>query len=204
MLFRSDVYRQLGASLTGVAGWLLSLGYVLRKSAPILLPVGVVLCVAGIWGSRALSGKLCRSGVFAAVDTARLTQVLSMTLRSGLDSERGMELALKLAEEGTPFRKQCEDCLERLRGGDMLPEALRESGLLSAADCRLLEAGFRGGCSDEVMKQLAERTQERSEEGLERWLSRIEPVLVLLGSGLVGAILLSVLLPLTRIMAAIG
>jgi type II secretory pathway component PulF len=54
------------------------------------------------------------------------------------------------------------------------------------------------------MTQLAERIQVRSEEELERKLNRIEPALVLVGSGLVGMILLSVLLPLTRIMAAIG
>jgi hypothetical protein len=56
----------------------------------------------------------------------------------------------------------------------------------------------------EVMTQLAERIQVRSEEELERKVNRIEPALVLVGSGLVGMILLSVLLPLTRIMAAIG
>ena len=147
---------------------------------------------------------LRRVGIFDCVDTARLTQVLSMAMRSGLDPERAMELTLALGEEGSSFRRNCEDCLERLRRGETLAEALRECGLLSAADCRLLEAGRRSGCADEVMKQLAGRAGERSEAQLERWLSRVEPALVLAGSGLVGVILLSVLLPLTRIMAAIG
>ena len=54
------------------------------------------------------------------------------------------------------------------------------------------------------MQRLAQRTQEESQRRLEQWLDRIEPALVLAGSILVGTILLCVLLPLTRIMAAIG
>ena len=204
-----DVYRQLGASLTGVAGWLLSLGQLLRERAGVILVVGAALCVGGIRLCRktkvwSLLRRIGSSGMFDAVDAARLTRVLSMAMQSGLDTERSMELTLTLGEADSPLRRRSEDCLSRLRGGESLPGALRESGLLPAADCRLLEAGYRSGCSDEVMRQLADRTRERSEEQLERWLSRIEPTLVLLGSGLVGVILLSVLLPLTRIMAAIG
>ena len=205
-----DVYRQLGASLTGIAGSMLQLGRFLREGALLLLPAGAALCGVGLWLGRSARGRavlsrgMRRMGMFAAVDAARLTQILSMALRSGLDSERAMELALTLGEEHTPFRRSCEGCLGRLREGETLPNALRESGLLRAADCRLLEAGERSGCSDEVMKQLAQRAAERSESQLEGWLSRVEPALVLTGSALVGVILLSVLLPLTRIMAAIG
>ena len=205
-----DVYRQIGASLTGVAGWLLSVGKLLRERAVVALPVGAALCAGMAWFVRSAKGRellvngLRHNGACSTIDTARLTQVLSMALRSGLDEMRSMELALSLGKKETAFRRCCEDCLAKLREGEALPAALLNSGLMPAADCRLLEAGFRGGCSDEVMTQLAERIQVRSEEELERKLNRIEPALVLVGSGLVGMILLSVLLPLTHIMAAIG
>ena len=81
---------------------------------------------------------------------------------------------------------------------------MKESGLLPAAQCRLLELGQRSGAGDAAMEKLARDLQEESEAALEEKVSRIEPALVLVCSVLVGMILLSVMLPLMNIMAAIG
>jgi type IV pilus assembly protein PilC len=54
------------------------------------------------------------------------------------------------------------------------------------------------------MEEVARRLTEEGEQALEEKLSRVEPALVLVTSLLVGAILLSVMLPLMNIMTAIG
>ncbi len=205
-----DVYRQLGTSLTGVAGLLLTVGRAIRAGAPVLLPLLGLAALGLGWlfcterGRDRLLAFAARRGWFAHADAARLTQVLTMALNSGMDGEQAMGLALPLAEEGSVFRKQCETCLARLRGADPLPRALEQSGLLPAADCRLLEAGFRGGCADTVMVRVAGQVQERSEAAIRRRLERLEPTLVVAAALLIGLVLLSVLLPLTAVMAAIG
>ena len=76
--------------------------------------------------------------------------------------------------------------------------------LLPFTACRLLALGVRGGASDTVMAEIAARLSRDSDDALERQTARIEPALVLATSLLVGAILLTVMLPLTHIMAAIG
>ena len=78
------------------------------------------------------------------------------------------------------------------------------SGLLPAAQCRLLELGQRSGTSDAAMEKIARDLGEESEAALENAVSRVEPALVLICSLLVGLILLSVMLPLMHIMSAIG
>jgi type IV pilus assembly protein PilC len=55
-----------------------------------------------------------------------------------------------------------------------------------------------------VAADIAQRQLEDSENGLEQAVGRLEPTLVVLACLLVGAILLSVMLPLSRIMTAIG
>ncbi len=205
-----DVYRQLGASLTGVAGVLLAMGRGIRAAAPVLLPLMALACAGGFWlfctqkGQQRLFAGLSRRGMFPQADAARLTQLLSMALNSGLGEEQAMTLAVGLGAEGAPFRKNCEACLTLLAEGAPLPRALEQADLLPAADCRLLEAGYRSGCADTVMTRLALRIGERSEAAAARRLERIEPALVLTAALLVGLVLLSVLLPLTAIMAAIG
>jgi len=54
------------------------------------------------------------------------------------------------------------------------------------------------------MEKLAQDLSEESQAALEDQVSRVEPALVLVCSILVGMILLSVMLPLMNIMAAIG
>ena len=54
------------------------------------------------------------------------------------------------------------------------------------------------------MEEVARRLGEESEYALEARVAQVEPALVLVTSLLVGAILLSVMLPLMNIMAAIG
>ena len=54
------------------------------------------------------------------------------------------------------------------------------------------------------MEQISARLLEDSECALEEALGRIEPTLVVVMSGMVGVILLSVMLPLMHIMAGIG
>jgi len=204
-----EVYRQLGSSLTGIAGGLLALGRLMGKYGVVIL----VLLGLGTAGLAALSRrKGVKAGVLYRLDggwrgdltRSRLAGVLAMGLRSGLDGERALLLAEGLAGEDAELARRWRHCLDRLRGQDSLPAALRESGLLPAAECRLLEAGVHSGCVDAVMEKVAARMRERGQAQLEQRLGRIEPALVLTAAALVGSILLCVLLPLTRIMAAIG
>ncbi len=205
-----EVYRQLGTSLTGVAGLLLRVGLAIRKSAPVLLPLLALLC-AGLYGAfRSERGRarlvalLEKGGAFARADAARLTQVLALALRSGLSGEQAMELAQGLGAEGSELQRKCQVALEALRGAETLPRALETCGLLPAAECRLLEAGLQSGCPDTVMTRIARRVQEGSEAAMDARLDRIEPALVLAAGLLVGLILLSVLLPLTGMLASLG
>lgn len=204
-----DVYRQLGSSLTGIAGGLLALGGLLRRFGPVLLLLLALGAAGFVWLSRSRgAGRLVLAGLGGRwrelLSAAGVAGVLTMGLRSGLDPESAMELVSGLAGEDAGLARRCDDCMARLRGQESLPSALRESGLLPAAECRLLEAGMRSGCADTVMAQIARRLRERGQAELEVRLGRIEPALVLTASVLVGAVLLCVLLPLTRIMAAIG
>ena len=57
---------------------------------------------------------------------------------------------------------------------------------------------------DKAIAQIAERLSEEGDAALEQRMAQIEPTLVVMASVLVGAILLSVMLPLMNIMTAIG
>ncbi len=210
----NDVYAQLGSRLTGVAGGLLALGSVLRKIMPVLCVVLGLLVVfavlmAALPAFRESLTNFWRKnrgdkGVSPKINEARFAQALSMALSSGLTADEAVMLAAALSEGAPAFQARCESCRKSMQAGESLSAALRESGLLPRSECRLLEAGVRGGNGESVMEQIAARLLEESEGALEAQVGRIEPTLVVVMSVLVGVILLSVMLPLMHIMTGIG
>ena len=128
-----------------------------------------------------------------------------MALTSGMTDPEAAALAGKLAEGEAPaFGARCACCQKALDEGQSLPRVLRDNGFLSPSDCRLLEAGIHSGKGELALQQIARRLLERSREALQQQAGRIEPVLVAVSCGLIGAVVLSVMLPLMHIMSAIG
>lgn len=210
----NDVYAQMGSSLSGLAGSLLGIGMALKNAMPVLCAVLLaVLVLAVVLSASAPARKKCMEfwrrrmgdkGVFHAIYTARFAQALAMGMSSGLPQDQAVQLAATLSEGAPAFRRSCEECLSRLEQGESLPQALKSVRLLPHTECRLLDAGVRSGCAENVMEQTAQRLLEDSQAQVEALVSRIEPALVVVCCVMVGAILLSVMLPLMHIMSTIG
>lgn len=209
-----DVYASLGGRLTGVAGGLLVLGRWMDGVMPVLWAVlaAVAVLVAAFAALPSFRGRLTAfwqrrwgdKGISRKMNEARLAQALAMGMASGMPVERAVELASDLMAGVPQAQARCQDCRARLDRGEAMGMAMRESGLLPAASCRLLEVGHRSGAGDEAMARIADSLSDDSEQTLEEKVSRVEPALVLVCSILVGMILLSVMLPLMHIMSAIG
>lgn len=207
----NQVYAQLGSSLTGIAGGLLAFGGVLRRILPYLCALLAVCLVLGVIPPirKAILAfwRKYRSdrGVFAAINTARFVQVLSMALSSGMVPQEAVSLASVLSEGEAPaFHKRCDTCISLLNDGNTFPQALRQSGFLTPADCRLLEAGTRSGRGETVLEAIADDLASRSQERLYGLMSKLEPAMVVVACVLIGSVLLSVMLPLMHIMTSIG
>ena len=210
-----DVYASLGSQLTGIAGVLLSLGRFLNRAMPVLLVILALL--AGAAAALALCPPLRRrvqgllggnrggGGLSKTRTNAWVLQAMTMAMSSGMDLEDALKLAGELVAPDAPAAlRRCERCQALLDSGHQLGEAMGESGLLSPAHCRLLDTAQRGGTLDAAMEHIAQQLLDKSEADTQRWAGRVEPVLVLIASALVGLILLSVMLPLLHIMSTLG
>lgn len=209
-----DVYASLGGSLTGIGGSLLALGDFINTSMPYLFAL-LALIIAGILlfsASPLLRHKAVRlwqhyfgdRGVSRKRNDAKFAQAMAMALNSGVPVEQGILLASSLLEDCPAAVSRCQDCRARLDAGEDLPDALKASGMLPPSACRMLTRGLRAGTADSVMDDIARRLSDEAHDTLEKRVAMIEPALVLITSLLVGAILLSVMLPLMNIMKAIG
>ena len=210
----NEIYLSLGGQLTGVAGSLLLLGQLLNRSMPVLCGLLAVTLVsaAGLYLHRGLRRKVTGywrtrwgdRGISRKMNNARFAQALSLGFSSGMVLEDAVELASELLADCPDAAARCNHCHDQLLQGVELADALGSNGLLSPSACRLLTLGMRSGSGDSIMEEISRRTQDEAQQALDSAVGKVEPTLVLVTSGLVGVILLSVMLPLMNIMTAIG
>lgn len=212
-MFRS-VYASLGGEMTGVAGLLLRIGLGLNSALPVLCVLFAILLLFLLLfsASKDFRSRILRlwrthagdRGAMRAMNDACFAQAFSMGLSSGLPLEDTLELAAQVLTDIPTARQRCLNCKDALERGDALNDALCSAELFPAFARRLLTLGIQAGNGDSAMQDIARRLSEDADLALNKKVSRIEPALVLAGSILVGAILLSVMLPIIDIMEMIA
>ena len=201
-------------SVYGVAGALLQVGLVLNKIMPVLCVVlGILLAfllvfsVSGTfreWVLRIWRTRAGDRGAMRAMNDACFAQAVAMGLSSGLTAEDTMELAAQVLSDIPAAQRRCLQCKQALEQGENLADALGTADIFPPAARRLLGLATQSGSGDTTMHEIATRLSEDADLALSKKVARIEPALVLICSILVGAVLLSVMLPLIDIMEMIG
>jgi type IV pilus assembly protein PilC len=124
---------------------------------------------------------------------------MAMTLKSGLDIDESLELALTFAKN-----KKTADKISRCRAavaeGKTFNDAVLETRILSPIHCRMLALSFKTGSTDEIMELIAEKSDEEAVASIEKLIGRIEPAMAFVMSLLIGLVLLSVMFPLLAVM----
>ncbi|MEG0971639.1 MAG: type II secretion system F family protein [Lachnospiraceae bacterium] len=210
----NKVYEQLGGQMKGLAGGLLQLGILLKNGLPILfimLAVAAVIALLFWWNETARVAVIAKyihffgeRGIAKKIKGARFAAAISMGMMSGLEVEKAFKLAAVFQKDSPKSKKKCDTCLQKLEEGMGLAQAIRETKLLEAKDCRMLELGIRSGNGDTVIREIARRLQEDAEYDIQCKVNRVEPTIVITASILVGIILIAVMLPLINIMSSIG
>ena len=106
--------------------------------------------------------------------------------------------------DGSGSDVKVKKCRELIADSSSFPDAVAESKLLSAKDCRMLSVGVKTGASDSVMFEIARRTDDEVQDNIDSIVGRVEPTIVIIMSVVVGLILLSVMLPLMGVMSTLG
>ena len=81
--------------------------------------------------------------------------------------------------------------------------ALTGSRLFDEIHRQMLRMGIAAGREDQVMAKIAETYEQQAEEGISDLVSIIEPTMVAALSIVIGAVLLSVMMPMAGIISSI-
>ena len=143
-------------------------------------------------------GALCRS--FA---TARITRILGLLSESHVPLLTALELTRKASGNAVyaELLARVQDAVER---GEPISGRLGEGGLISAPVCEAVRTGENTGRLGEVLTNIAEFLDRENEVIIRSLTSILEPLILVVMGLLVGAVAVSMFLPLFDLAASTG
>ena len=208
-----QVFEQLGIEINGFSGAVFTASHILQNVAVILL---IMIAAFGIWIFLSLRTRKGRAGLIRLLiklpigkkvnrllSCARFCDALSISIHSGLDMGESFELASSLTED-EELRKKTLQVSQWMEEGKDMAEALRDAGIISGLNARMVSIGFRSGSAENALKRVSVTSQEEADHTIESAVAALEPALTAILSILTGIILISVMLPLLSVMSTIG
>ncbi|MDO5015010.1 MAG: type II secretion system F family protein [Clostridia bacterium] len=208
-----DTFNNLGLEMSPIAMSLMNFGLGFTKYFSVILILILVFCLIAllIYANDSLRIKITDKldGFFSGTNIGKKLAIynfassLKLVLSSGMDIDE----SLKTIKEHTTNKfviDKIDKCIENLNSGESISEAISSAGLFPPLYSRMISVGFKTGKTDEVMKEIVERTKSDLSASITHVTERVEPTIVIVMSLIIGLVLLSVMLPLMGIMTAIS
>ncbi len=133
--------------------------------------------------------------------SSRVASVLSMMLSSGFPTNEAFRLLPSVLSDDEASDK-VEGIRRELDSGAAFADAISHSKLFDGLHDRMIRMGVAAGREDQVMGKIADLYEEQVEDGIARLVAIIEPTLIVLLAIVIGAVLLSVMLPMAGILSS--
>jgi type IV pilus assembly protein PilC len=204
-----QVFHQMGIEMSPVAKNLTDFGRWMSTVAPVF---GIVLavifvCILAVSVIKPLKKRFLKLFQFTRISfsiaCARFAYTMAMTIASGMDVDRSLDMADSIVENEM-LKQKIDECRNRIKKGESWAAAIAGAEIFPPMYNRMIALSFKTGNTDQVLLDIAEKTETDANERIESAISKIEPAIVVVMSVLVGLILLSVMLPLASVMTALG
>ncbi len=205
------VLNSMGAELNGSGSVLMNLGsaigWIVLALAGLAV-LAVVGCVVLMKTSARESVLRVMRRLFPPIrnlslklSSSRVASVLSMMLSSGFPTGEAFRLMPSIISDGEAAER-VENIRKELEGGAAFADAISNAHLFDVLHDRMIRMGVAAGREDQVMEKIAGLYEEQVEDGIAQLVAIIEPTLIALLSVVIGAILLSVMLPMAGILTS--
>ena len=111
-------------------------------------------------------------------------------------------MAAALVDGDEETKKKLLDSKEKMFEGESFSKVIKETQIYSPLHARMIMIAERTGETDQALSKIAVDEEVTAE--IQNFVSVIEPTMVIILSILVGALLLSVMMPLMGILSVIG
>lgn len=208
-----EVLSSVGGDMPGITRALMDIGrfistYFYIIIAIIALAVVMVIAIRQTeQGRERLDGFRLKMpiqrGIVKNTAAVRFARTLAMLIRSGIGLAEGVRMTGNIVMN-TRIKALIEKAADSIEQGSTLKQALLSLGLFPGLLLRILAVAESTGHTDDMLDKSADVMEEELDERLTRLATVLEPALIIVLSVIIGIVLISVILPVTRIMNAVG
>mgnify|MGYP002784166219 FL=1 len=176
-----------------------------------LFPVGVYLMLKLIRMTQSGRYALDRivlwipvvGGLVEKTIVARTTRTLGTLVSSGVPILEALTIVKETANN-LVFERMFQRVLESIREGDTIAEPLREARLVDDMVVNMIEVGEETGDLDTMLYKVADFYDEEVDVLVKSLISLLEPIMIVFLGGVIGAIVISLFLPLIKLLEGLS
>lgn len=208
-----EIFEQFDASVTAVVQRSIDMAYTVGTVMLIVLLVILVLSLV-VWllcviptFRKALSGfvawcpltrKMARKFTLS-----KLSGAFNIMVTAGISPDEMLRYSAELVDDKALSQKLLI-CREKVIGGEYFADVISTAGIFPAMQARGLKLSYSSGSFEKAWKKLSDHCGEAAMESAEGLVSFVEPAIVIVLTTVIGAVLLTVMLPLMNIMSVMG
>lgn len=136
--------------------------------------------------------------IIKKVEVARFSRTLGTLLQSGVSILPALSLAKEISQNRV-ISRSIAHVHDRLREGKAISKSLEETGVFPPLAVHMIGVGEETGRLDEMLIKVAETYEENVQSSIKRFVSLLEPLIILSMGLIVGFIVISMLLAIFSI-----
>jgi len=135
--------------------------------------------------------------------TAQLARTLATLLGGGIPLVNALEIAVR-SLSNRYFAKELDTVRHRVQEGDSFAHALLERGAVADVAVKMVEVGESTGALQEMLNSLADFYDEEIETEVSRFITLVEPVLLVTMGIVIAIVVLALYMPLFELSSVVG
>jgi type IV pilus assembly protein PilC len=137
------------------------------------------------------------------LSTAQLARTLATLLGGGIPLVNALEIAVR-AMSNRYLAQELNDVRQRVQEGDSFAHALLVRGVVPDVAVKMVEVGESTGALQEMLNSLADFYDEEIETEVSRFITLVEPVLLVIMGVVIAIVVLALYMPLFELSAVVG
>jgi type IV pilus assembly protein PilC len=129
---------------------------------------------------------------------SRFAKILAMTLATNTPIQQAVSMAVS-SISNEYLKKQLKDLPESISKGQSISKALQNIKVIPPLFLNLIQTGEQSGELESMLETVAKVYDDLTENSINRWISLIEPVMMLVIGFIIAVIVMSVIIPITDI-----
>ena len=211
----ADMFDDLGAELPVFTQMMMMISKVLRQPLNWVFIISAISATAFAYrryyatlnGRRVIDRLALKMPLFGDLiqktATARFCRTFGSLSKSGVPIFTALEIVRDTAGNQV-IAEAVDECRKEVQSGGMISLALQKHAVFPSMAVQMINIGEETGELDSMLMKVADFYEDEVEQAVKALTSVMEPIMILVLGGMVGSILVSMYLPMFKIMDAIG